>query len=54
MIQQKLGFNNFIELGYIRMDRTDYNPEMVVNLRNQVLEYIVPLVINYMKNKLKD
>lgn len=42
-IAKKLGFNNFIELGYIRMDRTDYNPEMVVNLRNQVLEYIVPL-----------
>ena len=29
---KKLGFNNFTELGYIRMDRTDYNPEMVVNL----------------------
>ena len=40
---KKLGFNNFTELGYIRMDRTDYNPEMVVNLRKQVLEYIVPL-----------
>lgn len=42
-IAKKLGFNNFTELGYIRMDRTDYNPEMVVNLRKQVLEYIVPL-----------
>ena len=40
---KKLGFNNFTELGYIRMDRTDYNPEMVVNLRKQILEYIVPL-----------
>ena len=40
---KKLGFNNFTELGYIRMDRTDYNPKMVVKLRKQVLEYIVPL-----------
>ncbi len=40
---QKLGFNNFIELAYIRLDRTDYNPEMISNLRKQVLEYIVPL-----------
>ena len=42
-ISKKLGFNNFVELGYIRMDRTDYTPEMVVNLRKQILEYIVPL-----------
>lgn len=39
----KLGFDNFTQLGYIRMNRIDYNPEMVVNLRKQVLEYIVPL-----------
>lgn len=42
-ISKKLGFNNFVELGYIRMDRTDYTPDMVVNLRKQILEYIVPL-----------
>ena len=40
---KKLGFDNFVELGYIRMDRNDYNPEMVVNLRKQILEHIVPL-----------
>ncbi|MEG1408550.1 MAG: M3 family oligoendopeptidase [Terrisporobacter sp.] len=40
---KKLGFDSFVELGYIRMQRTDYNPEMVVNIRKQVLEYIVPL-----------
>ena len=42
-ISKKLGFNNFVELGYIRMDRTDYTPEIVDNLRKQILEYIVPL-----------
>ncbi|MGL6104827.1 M3 family oligoendopeptidase [Romboutsia sp.] len=42
-IAKKLGFNNFVELGYIRMKRTDYNSEMVKKFREQVLEYIVPV-----------
>ncbi|WP_028399358.1 M3 family oligoendopeptidase [Ectobacillus panaciterrae] len=42
-IAKKLGFQNFVELGYVRMYRTDYNAEMVANYRKQVLEYIVPL-----------
>ncbi|MCL1950023.1 MAG: M3 family oligoendopeptidase, partial [Turicibacter sp.] len=42
-IAKKLGFNNFVELGYVRMNRTDYNPEMVANFRQQVLDYIVPV-----------
>ncbi|WP_297137048.1 M3 family oligoendopeptidase [Terrisporobacter sp.] len=42
-IAKKLGFDNFVELGYIRMDRTDYNPDMVANLRKQISEFIVPL-----------
>ncbi|AZN41054.1 M3 family oligoendopeptidase [Paenibacillus albus] len=41
-IAKKLGFTNFVELGYARMSRTDYNAEMVVNFRKQVLENIVP------------
>ncbi len=41
-IARKLGFKNFVELGYIRMKRSDYNPEMVVNFRKQVQKYIVP------------
>ena len=40
---KKLGFENFVELGYIRMLRTDYNAEMVDNFRKQVSEYIVPV-----------
>lgn len=42
-IAKKLGFNNFVELGYTRMMRSDYNPEMVKNFRKQVLDYIVPV-----------
>ncbi|MGL5717495.1 MAG: M3 family oligoendopeptidase, partial [Paraclostridium sp.] len=39
---KKLGFENFVELGYIRMMRTDYNALMVDKFRKQVSEYIVP------------
>lgn len=42
-IAKKLGYKNFVELGYARMMRSDYNPEMVANYRKQVLEYLVPL-----------
>ncbi|MFL0197181.1 M3 family oligoendopeptidase [Clostridium sp. WILCCON 0269] len=41
-IAQKLGFKNFVELGYIRMKRSDYTPEMVAKFRNQVEKYLVP------------
>ncbi|CEQ23281.1 M3 family oligoendopeptidase [Paraclostridium sordellii] len=40
---KKLGFDNFVQLGYIRMLRTDYNSEMVAKFRTQVSEYIVPV-----------
>ncbi|HET7656891.1 MAG TPA: M3 family oligoendopeptidase [Bacillales bacterium] len=39
---QKLGYENFVELGYARMERSDYNSEMVANFRKQVEKYIVP------------
>jgi len=42
-IAKKLGYKNFVELGYIRMKRSDYNPEMVANFRKQVEKYIVPV-----------
>ncbi|RUT48103.1 M3 family oligoendopeptidase [Paenibacillus anaericanus] len=40
---KKLGYKNFVELGYARMSRTDYNAEMVANFRDQVAKYIVPV-----------
>ncbi|WP_026692228.1 M3 family oligoendopeptidase [Peribacillus kribbensis] len=41
----KLGYENFVELGYYRMARTDYNAEMVAEFRRQVKDYIVPLAV---------
>lgn len=42
-IAHALGYKNFVELGYNRMMRTDYNAEMVANFRQQVKDYIVPI-----------
>ncbi|MGE7764285.1 M3 family oligoendopeptidase [Peribacillus sp. NPDC096540] len=43
-IATTLGYKNFVELGYYRMTRTDYNAEMVAAFRKQVKEDVVPLV----------
>jgi M3 family oligoendopeptidase len=42
-IAKKLGYSNFVELGYTRMNRIDYNAEMVAKFRKQVEEHIVPI-----------
>ena len=40
---KKLGYNSFTELGYIRMNRSDYNEDMIKKLRKEVQDYIVLL-----------
>ncbi|GCD10278.1 M3 family oligoendopeptidase [Clostridium tagluense] len=39
----KMGYENFVDMGYARMNRIGYNKEMVASFRNEVLEHIVPL-----------
>jgi M3 family oligoendopeptidase len=41
---QKLGDRNFVELGYRRMRRVDYDAADVARYRAQVVEHVVPLV----------
>ncbi len=41
---KKLGYKDFIELGYYRMGRIDYNREMVSVFRDNVLKSLVPVV----------
>ncbi len=41
---QKLGYENYIELGYRRMRRVDYDAADVARYRAQVVEHVVPLV----------
>lgn len=43
-IALKLGYKNFIQLGYDRMGRTDYKAEDVARYREGVKDYLVPLV----------
>ena len=43
VIAQKLGFDTFTPLGYARMNRTDYGPDMVAGYRDQVLRAVVPV-----------
>lgn len=50
-IAHKLGYNNFVELAYHRMQRTDYNAEMVAKFRDQVKEYIVPVATKLKKRQ---
>jgi len=40
---KKLGFENYVPLGYMRLGRTDYNAEMVEGYRNQVHTDLVPI-----------
>ncbi len=42
-IARKLGYKNFVGLAYDRLCRTDYNPEMVAQYRQMILEHVVPV-----------
>lgn len=44
---KKLGFENFIEMGYLQMERISYNREMVENFRGSVEKYIMPIVASF-------
>ena len=52
-IAQKLGYKNFVELGYARMQRSDYDAAMVANFRKQIQEHIVPLASNLYERQRK-
>jgi len=43
-IATTLGYDNFIELGYLRMSRSDYGPAEVANFRQQIVDHVVPIV----------
>ncbi len=50
---KKLGYKNFVQMGYDRMGRTDYNSEMVKKFRDQVLETIVPIAVKLKQKQQK-
>ena len=50
---KKLGFKNFVELGYIRLGRTDYNAKMVKGYREQIQREVVPVAQKLLKAQMK-
>lgn len=43
-IAKKMGYKNFVELGYYRMGRLDYDADMVKRFRDNVAQALVPCV----------
>ena len=52
-IALKLGFKNFVELGYARLTRSDYNADMAANYRKQIYENLVPVASELRKRQAK-
>ncbi len=52
-IALKLGFENYVPVGYAKMQRSDYDHKMVANYREQVYEHLVPLTQDLRKRQAK-
>ena len=52
-IAKELGYENFVQLGYDRFGRTDYNAKDVKAYRDQIYQDIVPLVTELTARKAK-
>jgi M3 family oligoendopeptidase len=50
---KKLGFDNFVPLGYFRLNRSDYDHKMVANFRKQVEKDLVPVVSKIVERQKK-
>ena len=48
---KKLGYDDFVELGYLRMKRTEYTEKNVDKFRKEVREKWIPLVDEFNKQK---
>ena len=52
-IAKKLGFKNYVELGYLNMGRTDWNAKDVKKYREQIADVVVPLAQKLYKQQIK-
>ena len=50
-IATTLGYDNFVELGYMRMGRSDYGPKEIANFRKQIVDHVVPVVKKLVQKK---
>ena len=53
-IAKKLGFKSFTDLAYLRLGRTDYNPDMVKTYRDQIAKDVVPVCQKLYKQQMKN
>ena len=51
---QKLGYDNYVKLGYIQMTRNSYDAETVKRFRDQVKRVLVPFVAELHERRAKD
>ena len=51
---RKLGYENYIPLGYRRMRRTDYDAADVARYRDEVATHVVPLVAKLLEQRRRD
>ena len=51
---KKLGYANFVELGYLRLGRLDYNADDVKSYREQIAETVVPVCQKLYKKQMKE
>jgi len=52
-IAVKLGFENYIPLGYMRLSRTDYDSKMIESYRNTIMKYVVPYSVKLKERQRK-
>ncbi len=50
---KKLGYDNFVQMGYDRMQRTDYDSAMVESYRESIQGYISPLAVKIREGQRK-
>lgn len=50
---KKMGYENYVEFGYLRLGRSDYNSKDVANYRKQVAEFVVPVAVNLFEEQKK-
>ena len=51
---KKLGYKNFVELGYLRLGRLDYDARKIKAYREQISDVVVPVCDKLYKKQMKD
>ena len=51
---KKLGYKNFVELGYLRLGRLDYTAKQVKGYREQIYKSVVPVCEKLYKKQMKE